>query len=120
MPSEYANSALHVMLAFAAFYKAVRAIGVQKLIENLSSESNAFAAFAPDRAQAKDQRRAMTTELPQRTAKIYQFPTRARKPLDQSRGDAASLLSTPAPSIVADSGWYHDAAIQEAKNAREH
>jgi hypothetical protein len=69
----------------------------------------------------------MTTHIPhQQTAKIYQFPVGGRasvgprgreiKPLNLWSPNPAST-TTP---TVAGEGWYHEAAIQDAKRTTEH
>ncbi len=54
----------------------------------------------------------------QKTAKIYQFPSRDRLAANVSRNETksskADLRIDPAPRVVFD-GWYHDAAIIESR-----
>ena len=56
------------------------------------------------------------------SAKIYQFPARGRFAANHHREDAKPVVDL-APSqvvkVVASSGWYHDAAIQEAERTRK-
>jgi hypothetical protein len=55
------------------------------------------------------------------SAKIYQFPVRGRAPIGGDRQDvvkaSADVASLRLPKTVAGSGWYHEAAIQEAQRA---
>jgi hypothetical protein len=65
----------------------------------------------------------INTSLNQGTATIYQFPVGGRSALAGRRyGEtAASLASTPRVNETICSGsWYHDAAIQESQNERDH
>ena len=60
----------------------------------------------------------MTPDVPERSAKIYQFPVRgkfASSHRDESKADVQSHRV----ASVAGSSWYHDAAIEESKQARE-
>ena len=65
----------------------------------------------------------MTTNIPhQHTAKIYRFPVGGRASVGPRRLDSRpSLFRMPqtAPVVAAD-GWYHEAAIQDAKRTTEH
>jgi Protein of unknown function (DUF2735) len=68
----------------------------------------------------------MTTNFPQETpqvsAKIYQFPARARKAVDGRREQTNPALDLVSPRVslaAVGSGWYHEAAIQESKRIRE-
>ena len=60
----------------------------------------------------------MTTNTPQGTAKIYQFPVGGRRAVEAHR--------EATPTVVTFGSWYHEAAIQEeareaaAKNRRDH
>jgi hypothetical protein len=65
----------------------------------------------------------MTTSISRGSAQIYEFPPRGRFALNG--GDEAktptkttNLESAQAVKAVAGSGWYHDAAIQEAERTR--
>jgi hypothetical protein len=49
------------------------------------------------------------------SAKIYQFPLRGRFAAGQS--EAGSTVLPQGMKIASGSGWYHDAAIQDAVNA---
>jgi hypothetical protein len=55
------------------------------------------------------------------TAKIYQFPTKARPPaghFDESKR-AAAVTSPPIANTEFGSGWYHEEAIEEAERSRK-
>ncbi len=58
----------------------------------------------------------MTPNSTQPTAKIYQFPVGGRAALS-SRSEPAKLTLDYA---VSGSGWYHEAAIEDAKRGSEH
>jgi hypothetical protein len=61
--------------------------------------------------------------LSQESARIYQFPARGRKTVDSRREDSNSAIDGAAPRVSATtfgSGWYHEAAIQDAKRTGEH
>jgi hypothetical protein len=55
-----------------------------------------------------------TTNAPQQSAKIYQFPVGGRRAVEDNREQT--------PTVSSFGSWYHDAAIQEAaaQNHREH
>jgi hypothetical protein len=56
------------------------------------------------------------------SAKIYEFPRRARATADgQHEGNkpAVDLRSQQAPVVEFGSGWYHEAAIQDAERTRK-
>jgi hypothetical protein len=58
----------------------------------------------------------MTTSIPRGSAQIYEFPPRGRFALtarDESQ-PSANLESQPLVKVAAGSGWYHEAAIEEA------
>ncbi len=62
----------------------------------------------------------MATSLHQESAKIIPFPPRGSLARGGSRQDAKAVadVAPPRPSkMVAGSGWYHEAAIQEAERA---
>jgi uncharacterized protein DUF2735 len=63
------------------------------------------------------------TEISNReTAKIYEFPTRARatKSVHQeNRKRVADLGSMRVAYAECGSGWYHEAALQDAEPARK-
>lgn len=65
----------------------------------------------------------MTTNISPHTAKIYHFPVGGRASVLGFRKatSPASHLNTPrAPATAMGDGWYHDAAIEEAKRTTEH
>jgi hypothetical protein len=56
------------------------------------------------------------------TAKIYQFPVKVRTMASRHREEpnpAADLATSRFTKVAVGSGWYHDAAIQEAERARQ-
>ena len=58
----------------------------------------------------------MTTSISRGSAQIYEFPPRGRFALngrDQSQ-PRTNLESPPLVKAAAGSGWYHEAAIEEA------
>jgi hypothetical protein len=59
----------------------------------------------------------MTTSTSGGSAQIYQFPPRGRFARNESQA-GSSLESQPQVKVAAGSGWYHDAAIQEAERPR--
>ncbi|MES2750306.1 MAG: DUF2735 domain-containing protein [Pseudomonadota bacterium] len=62
----------------------------------------------------------MTTNLAQPMAKIYQFPVGGRAALNSRREVAQPATDYSAPRVAVISGWYHDAAIEEARRSGEH
>ncbi|HEV2901072.1 MAG TPA: DUF2735 domain-containing protein [Pseudaminobacter sp.] len=72
--------------------------------------------------QYSTEERTMSTTFPHESAKIYTFPKRARIKAD-ARGDQAnSVVSRASPNIAnvaVGSGWYHEAAIEEAERDRK-
>jgi hypothetical protein len=66
-----------------------------------------------------------TTPQPRQTAKIYSFPVGGRASVGprggaiKSQPSRADLQATVTPT-EAGSGWYHDAAIQDAKRTWDH
>lgn len=59
-------------------------------------------------------------DLPQASARIYQFPKRGRFATALDRRDTkpdTEIAALPLPKMVVGSGWYHEAAIQEAAQA---
>jgi hypothetical protein len=116
LPNKDANPKLHVVLAFDAFYEARRANNVQNLERRTMSRVN-----VPVRIE-RMWRRAMTTDLLQTSAKIYQFPAGGRRAaggLGESPKATADLRSPGVPGDVSGGAWYHEAAIQESKRANE-
>jgi hypothetical protein len=59
----------------------------------------------------------MTTSTSGGSAQIYQFPPRGRFGLN-ARDESQAVESQPLVKVAAGSGWYHDAAIQEAERPR--
>ena len=59
----------------------------------------------------------MTANLDRVSAQIIQFPARGR--FAAAERDDNSIANPLAP-IAMGSGWYHDAAIQDAERDREH
>lgn len=59
----------------------------------------------------------MSASLP--SAKIYQFPVGGRSALADFRADSKPATEPPAPRMAI-TGWYHEAAIEEAKRGSEH
>ena len=67
----------------------------------------------------RTKRDEMSKDVPEGSAKIYQFPVRGRFAAghrDETKSDARSQRV----ATVASSSWYHDAAIEESKRAHEH
>ena len=66
----------------------------------------------------------MTTSLNQGSARIYQFPAGGRQALGGRRYEATKAGPEAASARVSEAdcsgSWYHEAAIQEAKQTREH
>jgi hypothetical protein len=58
------------------------------------------------------------TSAGRETAKIYQFPVSPRLQPAQQHG-AAKLAQPDARTAPVSSGWYHEAALQEADRARK-
>lgn len=58
----------------------------------------------------------MTPNSTQPTAKIYQFPVGGRAALSSRSEPAKPTLDYAASG----SGWYHEAAIEDAKRGSEH
>lgn len=63
----------------------------------------------------------MTTSVERESAKIYQFPARGRASAGDVLAQAkpAADSASPRAKIVWGSGWYHDAAIQDAEPSRK-
>jgi hypothetical protein len=66
----------------------------------------------------------MTTSLNQGSARIYQFPAGGRQALGGRRYEATKAVTEAASPPVSEAdcsdSWYHAAAIEEAKQTREH
>jgi hypothetical protein len=63
---------------------------------------------------------AMAESVLRESARIYQFPIRDRavKAGHREGKKVADLASTRVPNTESGSGWYHEAAVQEAEQAR--
>jgi hypothetical protein len=63
----------------------------------------------------------MTTNSDRESAKIYPFPARGRFTANQrdETKPTAALTSQQVVKAAVGSGWYHDAAIQEAERAHK-
>lgn len=64
----------------------------------------------------------MSASRHQESARIYDFPKRGRAPVGSDRQDvvrtgATNVAALRLPKVVVTSGWYHEAAIQEAERA---
>lgn len=60
----------------------------------------------------------MTTSVSLPTAKIYQFPVGGRRALPGFHTEAQPAVEqTPRVAVT---GWYHEAAIEEAARGSEH
>ena len=60
------------------------------------------------------------TSIPGGSAQIYEFPARGRFALygrDESQ-PRTNVEAQPLVKVASGSGWYHDAAIQEAEHSR--
>jgi hypothetical protein len=65
----------------------------------------------------------MNTSLNHGSAKIYQFPVGGRSAVAGRRREEikpAADLSPRAGTVAVGDSWYHDAAIQESSQTREH
>ena len=64
----------------------------------------------------------MSTTFRHEGAKIYEFPRKVRTaaggPRRQNQSDA-DLRSRPNPDVEFGSGWYHEAAVQDAERTRK-
>jgi hypothetical protein len=61
----------------------------------------------------------MTTTSDRESANIYQFPARGRFAANQRDETKPTLTSQQVVKAAVGSGWYHEAAIEEAERARE-
>jgi Protein of unknown function (DUF2735) len=65
----------------------------------------------------------MTTNTYRGSAEIIPFPVRARTTSTEYREAAKPTTMFPVPravKVASASGWYHEAAIQDADRTREH
>jgi uncharacterized protein DUF2735 len=65
----------------------------------------------------------MNTSFHHGSAKIYQFPVRARPSIGARHEQSETAVEINAPGIcevACGSGWYHEAAIEDAKRTGEH
>ena len=63
----------------------------------------------------------MTESTPRQTAKIIPFPVERRAVRGSAQPVAQRVVERPAVATVeTGSGWYHEAAIQDANKARLH
>jgi uncharacterized protein DUF2735 len=64
----------------------------------------------------------MNRGLDQGSARIYQFPAGGRSALGGRRYGETTTETSASPVVTADcsDSWYHAAAIEEAKPARDH
>jgi hypothetical protein len=70
--------------------------------------------------QYSTEARTMTTAFTRESAKIYTFPKRARIKADTQGDQAKSTVSlAPRAHVAVGSGWYHEAAIEEAERDRK-
>lgn len=64
----------------------------------------------------------MTSNVHRESAKIYQFPTRARVDPAEYREEtaqASNVATLRLPKIVVESNWYHEEAVQESKRVTD-
>lgn len=64
----------------------------------------------------------MTTSVHRESAKIYQFPVRVHATAGGRRDEGKPVANLTSPRVakaVFGSGWYHDAAIQDAEQPNE-
>jgi uncharacterized protein DUF2735 len=77
----------------------------------------------PTRALTRDfsRKTTMTTNSDRESAKIYQFPAPRRFAANQRDETKAAATLTPQQVVKAEvgSGWYHEAAIEEAERAHK-
>ena len=60
----------------------------------------------------------MATNILGGSARIYEFPLRGRFAVRDESQRRANLEAQPLVKVASGSGWYHDAAIQEAEHSR--
>ena len=63
----------------------------------------------------------MNTDIPHGTAQIYEFPRRVAANDGLRRGDSrvVSLRLPQVATVEFGSGWYHEAAVQDANRVRK-
>ena len=64
----------------------------------------------------------MSTDIQRESARVYAFPVRARKSGSCANEQAASVVELAArrlPKVDFGSGWYHEAAIEEAQKEKK-
>ncbi len=64
----------------------------------------------------------MSSRLYRESAKIYEFPVRVRATSGVRRDEAERAVTSVSPRVVRaelGSGWYHEAAIEEARRELE-
>lgn len=59
----------------------------------------------------------MTINIHRETAKVFQFPLRPRRRLDNGTTAPAEVFEV-APSVVDTSCWYHDDAVRDVEVER--
>jgi hypothetical protein len=65
----------------------------------------------------------MNTNFGQATAKIFQFPVGGRAAIGPRQNGSGAIVDATTPRVneaSCGSGWYHEAAIEEAKRTGEH
>jgi hypothetical protein len=64
----------------------------------------------------------MTTNSYRASAEIIPFPVRARPASGERREAAKPVMTFPSPravKVASSSGWYHEAAIEDADRSRK-
>jgi hypothetical protein len=113
MPVQHAKWSLLILYAFAGFLSG-------KLSKVSATRLYWIDPTTRALRHACKRRRSMTTSISRGSAQIYEFPPRGRFALN-ARGERqprTDLESQPLVNVAAGSGWYHEAAIEEA--ARNH
>jgi hypothetical protein len=103
-----------VISAFFDFARSICANDVQFRQHRLSSTC----VVVPHRQEQPD----MSESFRQESAKIYEFPGKIRAAASARRRDdktADILRLQQAPVVEFGSGWYHEAAVQEAERPRK-
>jgi Protein of unknown function (DUF2735) len=87
-----------------------RFLGVRDAQTACNSQRSSYLTSQRNRIMS----RTMTTNTPQASAKIYQFPVGGRRAVESEREQV--------PTVNTFGSWYHEAAIQEsaAESRREH